>query len=193
MGPPLHCDTCNTTSNIRVIRAAYLFRMEKTAALTMSMCALLLSGAVWAQHVPEPSRWYVGSDPAAPRLDRDRVESGFGLKLGYRLSPRWSLEGGYANVGRIGIGAPTAAPSSSIGAPRELRPWSFSGLGDHSAGSRPYGLAMGAGASYDISPTWFGRAGWDRYARPLDGLGGIGYGGLSRDVDFYGIGIGRRF
>lgn len=212
--------------------------MGKTSAFVV--LALFASSAL-AQQGPPPAGWYLGFELGAGRTDLnagdlnsafasqgiaasstlDRSDSGFGLKLGYRLSPRWSLEGGYANLGRYGYVATTSAPAvGGLGGNYEARAWSFAGLGSlaladrfalygkfgvarttverdvdwQTAGlgalntdAKRNGLLLGAGATYDFSATWFGRAGWDRYTRAGDGSTGRG------DIDFYGIGLGRRF
>jgi OmpA-OmpF porin, OOP family len=218
--------------------------MKITAMKTpfaLTVCAALLSAPVFAQQ-QQTSPWYLGIDLGASRTDMnggdingafasqgitssstlDRSDNGFGLKLGYRLSPRWSLEGGYHKLGKFGFGAVTTAPAAgTIGGNYEARAWSFSGLGSvpiadklslygklgvarttverdidsQTAGvgafnteSKRNGLVVGAGATYDFSAKWFGRAGWDRYTRVGD-PGSTGRG----DIDFYSIGFGRRF
>lgn len=214
--------------------------MGKTSVLVMLVPALLSLHAQ-AQLKAPYSGWYLGFELGAGRTDLnagdlnaafasqgiaasstlDRSDSGFGLKLGYRLSPRWSLEGGYANLGKYSFGATTTAPAAgALGGNYGARAWSFAGLGSvpmaerfslfgkfgvarttvereinsQSAGlgalntdARRNGLLLGAGATYDFDAAWFGRAGWDRYTRVGDGSTGRG------DIDFYGIGLGRRF
>jgi OOP family OmpA-OmpF porin len=212
--------------------------MEKIAALVI---LALLAAPASAQQRPAHAGWYFGLDLGSGRTDMnagdlnssfasqgiaaastlDRSDGGFGLKLGYRLSPRWSLEGGYANLGKYGYSATTTAPAAGgLGGSYEARAWSFAGLGSlpladrfsvygkfgvarttverdvewQSAGlgalntdAKRNGLLLGAGASYDFSAKWYGRAGWDRYTRVGDGSTGRG------DIDFYSIGFGRRF
>jgi hypothetical protein len=206
----------------------------------MVVLALLASTAGAQQRAPY-SGWYLGLDLGSGRTGMnagdlngafasqgiassatlDRSDSGFGLKLGYRLSPRWSLEGAYANLGKYGFGATTTAPvAGGLGGSYEARAWSFAGLGSvpladrfalygkfgvarttverdvdtqtpglgaTNADAKRNGLLLGAGATYDFSAKWFGRAGWDRYTRLGDGTTGRG------EIDFYGVGIGRRF
>lgn len=131
-------------------------------------------------------------DPAQPRWYGESVagsgDSAWGLKLGYRLSRGWSLEGGYGGFGNLNYGATTAAPVAEpfIGGFNKPRAWSFAGVG----AALPVGRwsALGAGATYEFGARWYGRLGWDRYMRMGDE-----YGGGRSEVDVYGLGMGWRF
>jgi hypothetical protein len=140
---------------------------------------LFVTGGALAQ-APEPPRWYTDAPAAAG-------DGAWGLKLGYRLSRGWSLEGGYRDFGiaapRVAIDPPIVEPFAAGIRPRA---WSFAGV----ELPTPMGRwsSIGAGATYRFSPRWYGRLGWDRYSRAGDE-----YGGGRGEVDVYGLGLGWRF
>jgi OmpA-OmpF porin, OOP family len=89
----------------------------------------------------------------------------------------WPVGNAFAVYGKLGVAYTEAKTSvSSTGTP-------LSG-----GKSNNTGLVLGLGGTYDFSPAWYARLGWDRYLRVGDDQK-TGRG----DLDVYAVGIGFRF
>ena len=186
---------------------------ELTRGAICAALALAGTGAFAASDVTQP--WYGGLDVSRSRLDKnnipgatsvDKSDSAFGLNFGYRFTPNFALEGGYANLGKFSVttGAGTGnykAQAWSL-APVGIWPlddkWSLYGklgltrahseLGGLGGSERNTGWLAGIGTTYDFTKGLFGKIGWDRYEK----VGDNGTTGRNT-IDTVGVGVGFRF
>lgn len=121
----------------------------KRNILRGAVCAALASSAALvATGAGAAGNWYVEGDLGASRtrLDNgdvagsfaglgagggsiDRNDSGWGLKLGYRMNPNWGVEAAYNEFGKFGYSTTTTTPAGSISGDYKPKAFSLSGLG----------------------------------------------------------------
>lgn len=122
---------------------------------TLALAAGLMAPAADAQQTPDGTGLYLGGavsvDQAGdlgPRIDAALAGQGYrsnstadsgsanpGLRLGYRFSPNFALEGSYDRVGSLGLQSAFSAPAPDTATGN----WKSWGLGLHALGILPLG------------------------------------------------------